>query len=271
MTQVALVYDFDGTLAPGNMQEYGFLQALGYSNPGDFWQMCDELACQYDSGGVLTTQYMYLKAAQKQGLKPTRDWFRRYGAQVTFFPGVEQWFKRINEYGKALGLEIHHFIDSSGLTEMIEGTSIAKEFTHIYACSYIYDKDGIAAWPAVAVDYSTKVQFLAKISKGVREVSDSKRVNEYVPVDSRAIPMNRIIYFGDGETDVPSMRTVKAENGHSIAIYSNDTKQQLARQLINDGRVNFACVADYSDGSEIDHTVKHILEGIALREHSKQI
>jgi len=271
MTKVALVYDFDGTLAPGNMQEYGLLQALGYDSPQAFWQQCDDLALRQDAGGVLASQYMFLHAALQQGLKPTRELFRQYGAKVQYFPGVEEWFGRINAYGRSLGLEVEHYIDSSGLTEMIEGTTIAKEFTHIYACSYIYDEEGIASWPAVAVDYSTKVQFLAKISKGVREVSDSKRVNEYVADCERAIPMRHIIYLGDGETDVPSMRTVKAEQGHSIAVFSSEAKRLLARQLINNGRVNFACPADYREGSETDRVVKHILEGIALMERNKQV
>lgn len=271
MQKVALVYDFDGTLAPGNMQEYGFLQALGYQNPQDFWSACDQLSSAQDAGGILTTQYMFLQEAKRKGLQPTREMFQSFGAKVSFFPGVEEWFARINEYGRARGLEIQHFIDSSGLTEMIEGTKIAKEFTYIYACSYIYNAEGIASWPAVAVDYSTKVQFLSKISKGIREVSDSRRVNAFMPDESRAIPMSRIIYMGDGETDIPSMRIVKAEQGHAIAIYNGEKKRQFARQLINDGRVNFACPANYTEGSEIDTVVKHILDGLALLEHSKQI
>lgn len=271
MQKVALVYDFDGTLAPGNMQEYGFLQALGYQNPQDFWTACDHLSSEQDAGGILSTQYMFLQEAKKKGMKPTREMFRKYGALVTFFPGVEDWFDRITSYGRSLGLEVQHFIDSSGLTEMIEGTAIADKFTKIYACSYIYNEEGIASWPAVAVDYSTKVQFLSKISKGIREVSDSRRVNAFVPNEQRAIPMSRIIYLGDGETDIPSMRIVKAEHGHSIAVFNGEKKRLLARQLINEGRVNFACPADYREGGEIDTIVKHILEGLALLEQSKQI
>jgi len=267
MTKVALVYDFDGTLAPGNMQEYGFLQALGYDHPQDFWKKCDELSREHDAGGILSVQYMFLKEAKKQSLSLTRDTFRQFGAKVTFFPGVEEWFGRINSYAQSLGLEVHHFIDSSGLTEMIEGTAIAKEFTHVYACSYIYNEQGEASWPAVALDYSTKVQFLTKISKGIHEVSDSKRVNEYMATQDRMIPLSHIIYLGDGETDVPSMRTVKTEHGHSIAVYSSDVKKQLACKLMKEGRVNFACEADYREGSQLDKVVKHVLDGIALGEN----
>jgi len=271
MTKVALVYDFDGTLAPGNMQEYGLLQALGYTSPPDFWKKANDWAAHQDADGILTTQYMLLEEIRKKGLQPTRELFRQYGAQVTFFPGVTDWFARINEYGKSLGLEIQHFIDSSGMTEMIEGTTIAQEFTHIYACSYMYNEQGEAIWPAVAVDYSTKVQFLSKISKGIREVSDSKLVNMFMSEKRRAIPMTHMIYLGDGETDVPSMRTVKAENGHSIAVFSSKLKRLLARNLIKDGRVNYACHADYREGKDIDNVVKYILNGIAMEVFSKTI
>jgi len=269
MIKVALVYDFDGTLAPGNMQEYGFLEALGYHQPKDFWLKSDYLARSQDAGGILTSQYLFVTEALKQGLKPTREFFHSFGDKVVLFPGVEDWFGRINAFARELGIEVQHFIDSSGIIEMIEGTRIAKEFTCIYACSYLYDDEGVACWPAVTVDYSTKVQFLSKISKGIRDVSDSRKVNEYMPASNRAIPMEHMIYLGDGETDVPSMRTVKAENGHAIAVYSNDVKQLMARQLLQDGRINFACPADYSEDSPIDKVVKHILEGIALRERSK--
>jgi len=266
MINVALVYDFDGTLAPGNMQEYGFLQALGYDDPKEFWKESDQVAHSHDAGGILSTQYLFLYEALQKGLKPTKELFRSFGANVPFFPGVEGWFERINAYGRTLNINVQHYIDSSGISEMIEGTRIAKEFTNIYACRYAYDKDGIARWPAAVVDYSTKVQFLSKISKGISEVSDSKRVNAYMPEEERVIPMSNIIYLGDGETDIPSMRTVKNENGHSIAVFHGEEKRALAHQLQNEGRVNYACRADYSEGGAIDIVVKHILDGIALRQ-----
>jgi hypothetical protein len=175
---------------------------------------------------------------------------------------VKEWFGLINEYGKTIGLNIKHYINSSGLKEMIEGTPIAREFENIYACSFLYNVDGIAYWPAVAVDYTTKTQFLFKINKGIREVSDNKRVNEYVAKEDRPIPFERMIYFGDGETDVPSMSVVKEQGGHSIAVYGNSNKQATAMQLQKEDRVNYACKADYSENGEIYTIVKQILDEI---------
>ena len=172
------------------------------------------------------------------------------------------WFDQINSYGKGIGLNVKHYINSSGLKEMIEGTPIAKKFESIYACSFLYDVDGVAYWPAVAVDYTTKTQFLFKINKGIREISDNRRINEYVPREERPMPFERMIYFGDGETDVPCMSVVKDQGGHSIAVYGQPRKKATALRLIKENRVNFACKADYSEEGEIYATVCRILDKI---------
>lgn len=262
LPSVALVYDFDGTLAPGNMQEFGLLQALGYDNPNDFWNLCDQLAKTNDAGGIAVVMYAIQAAAQRAGLRCTRDFLRSYGKTVSFFPGVEQWFEQINAYAAQIGVEVKHYINSSGVKEMIEGCAIARAFERIYACSYLYGSDGDACWPAVVVDYTKKTQFLFKINKGIREVSDRVRINEFVPSDERPVPFERMIYFGDGETDVPCMRTIKANGGHSFAVYGNDKKRKLAQQLLSEGRVNFACAADYTEQGEMLLIVKRILDKI---------
>ena len=258
---VALIYDFDGTLSPGNMQEFGFIQAIG-KDKNEFWAKNKELSEQNDANGILCYMYLMIQAAKTNGLSLRRDSFKEFGAKVELFDGVQEWFSLINEYGKSIGLEIKHYINSSGLKEMIEGTSIAKEFENIYACSFLYDVDGIAYWPAVAVDYTTKTQFLFKINKGIKEVSDNKKINEYVPEGERPIPFQRMVYFGDGETDIPCMKMIKDHGGHSIAVYGNNKKRNTAYKLINENRVNFACRADYREGKEIHAVVKRILDKI---------
>lgn len=261
---VALVYDFDGTLSPGNMQEFGFVQAIG-KGPTQFWEKVVKMATENDASGILCYMYLMLQEAVANGISLRRESFQQFGSKTELFKGVCEWFPSINEYGKSIGLNIKHFINSSGLREMIEGTSIAHEFENIYACSFLYNVDGIAYWPAVAVDYTTKTQFLFKINKGIREVSDNKRINEYVAKEDRPIPFERIIYFGDGETDVPSMSVVKGQGGHSIAVYGDNNKQTTALQLLKENRVNYACKADYSEGKEMYNIVKQILDKICLR------
>ena len=259
---IALVYDFDGTLAPGNMQEFGLLQDIGYENPNEFWNLCDQIAKTNDAGGISVVMYALQTEAQRHGIRCTREMLRRYGQSVQFFPGVTEWFDTINEYAAQIGVQVKHYINSSGIKEMIEGCAIAKEFEQIYACSYLYDSNGDACWPSVVVDYTKKTQFLFKINKGIREVSDRVRVNEFVPTEERPVPFERMIYFGDGETDVPCMRTVKSNGGYSFAVYGNDKKRVLAQQLLAEGRVNFACNADYTDQGEMMEIVKRILDKI---------
>lgn len=258
---VALVYDFDGTLSPGNMQEFGFVQAIG-NDPEEFWKRTVDLATGNDASGILCYMYLMLQAAKVNGISLKRKSFQKFGAKIKLFKGVEDWFAIINRYGESRGINIKHYVNSSGLKEMIEGTKIASRFENIYACSFLYDKRGEAYWPAVAVDYTTKTQFLYKINKGIKEVSDNKKINEYVAKEDRPIPFERMIYFGDGETDIPSMSVVKEQGGHSIAVYGNARKKSTAQKLIRENRVNFACKADYSENSEIHTTVKLILDKI---------
>lgn len=259
---VALVYDFDGTLAPGNMQEYGLLQDLGYKDPNEFWNLCDQIAKTNDAGGISVVMYAIQAAAKRAGLRCTRDFLRAYGQTIQFFPGVVEWFDCINTYASQIGVEVKHYIISSGIKEVIEGCAIEDKFENIYACTYLYDSQGEACWPSIVVDYTKKTQFLFKINKGISEVSDRVRINEYVPSDERPIPFERMVYFGDGETDVPCMRTVRNEGGYSFAVYGNARKHDVAHQLLAEERVNFACEADYTENGEMMQIVMRIMDKI---------
>ena len=262
---VALIYDFDGTLAPGNMQEYDFIPAVGKSNM-EFWHEANTLAEEQDADQVLTYMARMLQAAQSKGLSLRREAFRESGRNVEFYRGVKEWFSRINAYGESLGIRILHYVNSSGLKEIIEGTAIAHEFKNIYACSFLYNVDGIAYWPAVAVNYTNKTQFIFKINKGVESVFDTTDVNRDKEESKRPVPFSRMIYFGDGTTDIPCMRLVKNFGGHSIAVYNPEEggRRSLLNDLIRDNRVNHVCPADYSEGSEIDIVVRTIIDKIKL-------
>ena len=188
---VALIYDFDGTLSPGNMQEYDFIPAVGKSNR-EFWEESNETAREQDGDPILAYMYRMLHEAKSSGKSLRYEAFVQSGARIGLYDGVREWFSRINAYGASKGLEIHHFINSSGLREMIEGTPIAHEFRKIYACSFLYDVDGVAYWPAVAVNYTNKTQFIFKINKGIESVYDSHRINEYIEEEERPVPFRRI-------------------------------------------------------------------------------
>ena len=260
---VALIYDFDGTLSPGNMQEFGFIQAIGKS-PKEFWSESDDIAIGQDASNILSYMKLMFDEAKSRGIKLTREDFRKFGSQVELFPGVKEWFRLVNDYGKAHGVVVEHYINSSGLAEMIEGTSIAKEFKRIFACSFLYNKEGEAEWPGVAVDYTAKTQFLFKINKGILSIRDNKKVNESQMEDKKRIPFPHMIYFGDGETDVPCMKIVKMFGGNSIAVYNPSIpgKIKTASKLLRQGRVNFSTPADYTAGSRTFGIVCAIIDKI---------
>lgn len=258
---VALIYDFDGTLSPGNMQEFGFIQAIGKDKEA-FWKKNKDLSVNNDASEILCYMNLMVKEAKYWDIRLTKDSFRNFGRQIDLFNGVKEWFTLINKEGEQLGLNIKHYINSSGLKEMIEGTEIAHEFENIYACSFLYDVNGVAEWPAVAVDYTAKTQFLFKINKGIKEVSDNKKINEFIALEDRPVPFEHMIYFGDGETDIPCMKMIKEHGGHSIAVYGTEAKYDTAKKLISEGRVNFACSADYAQGRDMHRVVKRILQKI---------
>ncbi|HOG41677.1 MAG TPA: HAD family hydrolase [Bacteroidales bacterium] len=258
---VALIYDFDGTLSPGNMQEFGFIQAIG-KTPEEFWQNSDNISSGQEMNHILAYMKLMIDEAKNAGISLKRDSFVSFGKSIELFPGVKEWFSLINEYGRTKGVVIEHYINSSGLTEMIEGTAIAKEFKKIFASSFWYDEDGVAVWPAVAVDYTGKTQFLFKITKGILDISDKTRVNESQKDETKLVPFNYMIYFGDGETDIPSMKVVKMFGGNSIAVYQPSRREQFrtAQKLLRQERVNFICKADYSKDSEIWKVVTTIID-----------
>ena len=258
---IALIYDFDGTLAAGNMQEYDFIPAVGKSN-FEFWDEANHLAEEQDADQILTYMALMIRSAQAKGLSLRREAFQESGKRVELYPGVLEWFDRINAYGEEHGVRVVHYINSSGMKEIIEGTPIADKFRKIYACSFLYNVDGIAYWPGVAVNYTNTTQFIFKINKGVESVYDTKQVNQYMEEKDRPVPFSRMIYVGDGTTDIPCMRLVKNFGGHSIAVYnpSSESKRGEMNTLIRDNRVNHVCPADYSEGKEMDTVVKAIID-----------
>lgn len=269
---VALIYDFDGTLSPGNMQEFGFIQAVE-QDVRTFWRRSDEIAIDQDASNILAYMKLMFDEAHKKGIKLRRKDFQRFGSKIELFPGVIQWFSLVNEYGKAHGVTIEHYINSSGLSEMIEGTPIAHEFKRIFACSFLYNEQGEAQWPGVAVDYTAKTQFLFKINKGILSIRDNKLVNESQAEDKKRIPWSNMIYFGDGDTDVPCMKIVKMFGGNSIAVFNpaNPSKKATAERLLRQNRVNFITPTDYTEEGKTFAIVRAIIDKIRIDETLKSL
>ena len=259
---LAMIYDFDGTLSPGNMQDRQFIPDIGM-RAGDFWREVDALSDETHADRILSYMYVMLEKAKSAGMPVRREHLVARSKGIQFFPGVESWFDRIDAYGQGKGVSVDHYVISSGNSEIIEGTSIARRFREIYASRFLYDADGVAVWPAVAINFTTKTQYLFRINKGAHDLNDSDAINRYVPQSERPVPFQNMVYVGDGETDVPCFRLVKDLGGLSIAVYPEGGRERAERYR-EEGRVNCVVPADYSAGGELDNAVKSYINLLAL-------
>lgn len=255
---VAICYDFDKTLSPDDMQAQGYIQSVGYEVKS-FWQESNGLAEENDMDQNLAYMFTMLRTAHGRFVF-NRKALRDYGAQVQLFPGVATWFKRIKEYGRDKGVIVEHYIISSGLKEMIEGTTVANEFEKIYASSFYYDKDGVAQWPAQVINYTSKTQFLFRIEKGTLDINDPG-VNDYFEPENIRVPFRNMIYIGDSDTDIPCMKLVNSYSGHSIGVFNPNTNDKSkVYKMMKDNRIKYFAPADYTESSELDKLVKAIID-----------
>ena len=263
-TKVAICYDFDGTFFPKTILDYDFLNKIGI-DADTFWDELHSFTKKMHSDHVLAYMHFVMQKVKEKKLPFTHQLLHDIGKNLPLFPGVDTWFDRINQYGKENGLIVEHYLISSGLLEVIKGNAISKKFKHIYASSFMYDEKGNTIWPALAINYTNKTQYLFRINKGCMNIDDPS-VNAFLPNKKRYIPLSRFIYIGDGFTDVPCMRLIKNENGHSIAVYDPEDEKNkgAARQLFKEGRVNFMAKADYGSGSTMEKIVHVILDKIKV-------
>lgn len=259
---IAFLYDFDKTLCTTDMQDYAFIPSLGLT-PAEFWAKANGFGRRNRIDGILAYMYTMLQEAERKNLPFTRADLVEKGRDIVLFPGVESWFRRINEYGWKLGVQVEHYIISSGLREIIEGSSISGEFKEIYASEFYYNEAGIPVWPKLAVNFTAKTQFVYRINKGVLDVSDDKTLNDSMPDDSKRVPFPNMVYMGDGLSDVPCMKMMRAYGGQAIAVYQDGNRQGV-EDLLSKRRVDFIFPADYSEGTALDVTVKHIIQKMAI-------
>ena len=266
---IAIMYDFDKTLCAKDMQEYTFIPNLGI-DAASFWKEADQLRNDNKMDQVLTYMYLMFQKMAINNRPLKREYLNEMGENIELFPGLLDWFDRVNEYGKSVGMEVEHYIISSGLKEIIEGTEIGKKFKQIYASEFFYNEDGNAMWPKLAVNYTNKTQFLSRINKGVLDISDDASLNKKMFDNDRRISTANMIYIGDGYTDVPCMKLTRDGGGVSIAVYTDKTIN-TARNLLKDERINYMAPADYQENSEIDEIVKKTIESMALNTKLKNI
>ena len=266
---IAFLYDFDKTLCTTDMEDYAFIPSLGYT-PAEFWGRANAFGWENRMDGLLAYMYTMIQECAAQNIKLDRAFLNHCGESIQLFPGVREWFARINAFGESLGVQVDHYVISSGLREIIEGSGIAQEFREIYACEFYYNENGDACWPKLDVNFTNKTQFVYRINKGILDVSRDKELNDSMPDDSKRVPFTNMIYMGDGLSDVPCMKMMRAYGGQAIAVYQASNRQGVEK-LLADGRVDFIFPADYREDMELDRTVRDILRKMTITDRLLEV
>ncbi len=248
---IALVYDFDGTLSPKPMQEYSFLPQIGV-DPAKFWAETTAVATREKADPLITYMHLMYKKAREKGVRIDRDDLVAQGRDVELFKGVATWFEDIEEYVKLRaevhGITLRHYMISSGLREIIEGTKIYPHFHNVFASEYWFDAYE-TPFPKRVITDTGKTQYLFRINKGLEDLGDT--INQHMPEDARPVPFTNMIYFGDGDTDVPSMAVIRKNGGHAIAVHTPGRSKKKCVDLLGAGRIDFFAAADYRRGSDL--------------------
>lgn len=266
---IAFLYDFDKTLCTTDMEDYAFIPSLGYT-PAEFWGKANAFGWENRMDGLLAYMYTMIQECAAQNIKLDRAFLNHCGESIQLFPGVREWFARINAFGESLDVQVEHYVISSGLREIIEGSGIAQEFREIYACEFYYNENGDACWPKLDVNFTNKTQFVYRINKGILDVSRDKELNDSMPDDSKRVPFTNMIYMGDGLSDVPCMKMMRAYGGQAIAVYQASNRQGVEK-LLADGRVDFIFPADYREDMELDRTVRDILRKMTITDRLLEV
>lgn len=259
---IALLYDFDKTLCTTDMEDYSFIPRLGMT-PAEFWNIANTFGRENRMDGLLAYMYTMIEQCRAKGIRMDRDYLVSCGRDIDLFPGVRDWFGRINAFGESQGVQVEHYVLSSGLKEIIEGSGISHEFREVYACEFFYGADGLATWPKLDVNFTNKTQFVYRINKGILDLAEDKRLNDSMPDDSKRIPFTNMIYVGDGLSDVPCMKMMRAYGGQAIAVHQ-DSNRAGVEDLLAKGRVDFIFPADYRAGTELEATVMNIIRKMAI-------
>ncbi len=248
---IALIYDFDGTLCPRPMQEYAFLPKIG-ANPEAFWAESNRIAREQGADPLITYMHLLYKKAKAAGVRIDRSDLVAQGAAVEFYPGVTDWFDTTAAYTRKIagdqGVTLRHYLISSGLTEIVEGTPIFNKFHNVFASEYWFEAYEMP-FPKRVITDTGKTQYLFRINKGIENLGES--INHHMPEADRPIPFSNMIYFGDGDTDVPSMAVVRKNGGSAIAVHGDEAGHGRCVDLFRAGRCDFFADADYRANSAL--------------------
>ncbi len=252
---LAIVYDFDHTLSPHYMQDHTILRRAGV-DPSEFWLSCTTLIKErgYDQ------ELAYMKRMlDYDGIRKLSNAdLQAMGPDLTFFPGVPDFFEELNaivQQTRYAEWDIHleHYVVSSGLKAILDGSNIAKHVKAIFGCEFDEDQ-GHIHFPKRTISHTQKTQFLFRVNKGL--INLDQDVNDHMPEEARRVPFGHMIYVGDGPTDVPCFTVIKKNGGLAVAVYNpHDTTRKSFKKCYDlahhADRVHFMAPADYQTGSQL--------------------
>jgi hypothetical protein len=262
---IGIVYDFDGTLSPNNMQEDTIFRAYGIDKD-ELWAKADRLV--KEKGYERTLAYLKLlihDAAFRE--KPLqREDLKALACQIEYYPGVKDYFANFSKFLQTIpevekwGIQVEHYVVSSGMKEILEGANIYQYFKRVYACEYDYDEKG-PVFPKLVINDTNKTQFLFRIVKGKLDLNED--VNSHMPDSERRIPFRNLIYIGDSFTDIPSMTVIQRYGGSAIAVFNpHFPVPSKVMDMIQEGRADHFAPADYSERSLLINIIHTTLRKI---------
>lgn len=265
---VAIIYDYDQTLSPTYMQEEAIFPIFGI-NAEQFWKRCHELVQNQNYDNELA--YMKVMLDYLEMDRPTNAELRKLGARLNFYPGLPEMFEEfrmdlLTAEHLAHGITVEHYIVSSGLKILLEGSRLAPYVRAIFGCEFAEDKQGRITFPRRVISHTQKTQFLFRINKGMLNMSED--VNDHMPSELRPIPFTNMIYIGDGPTDVPCFTVMQRNGGKAIAVYNPEDPTRASfkkcyQLSIHAERVKNIAPSDFRRGSHLRFLIEEMAQEIA--------
>ena len=267
---IAIVYDYEQTLSPNYMQEEVLFPAFGI-DARRFWKKCQELVANESYDHELA--YMRVMLEYLEIDRPTNARLSELGQKLQFYPGLPEMFDDFNTHlltpqHEAHGIRVEHYIISSGLKALIDGSRVAPYVKAIFGCEFAEDAQGRITFPKRVISHTQKTQYLFRINKGLLELSED--VNDHMPAELRPVPFEHMIYVGDGPTDVPCFAVVRQNGGQAIAVYNPDDETRSSfkkcyQLASNANRVRHIAPADFRAGSHLRLLLEQMVEDVATR------
>ncbi|MBT4605265.1 haloacid dehalogenase-like hydrolase [archaeon] len=279
--KVAVVYDCDLTLTPGYMQEYLFLERFDFE-ASELFKYTQKIIDEHKGNGLdinSDTAYLHAMVVLSQTGGPLegldREVLNLAGRDIKYFPGIPDFFKQMSAYVNQRGegkVELEQYVVSTGLREMLRGSILENEMTGIAAGEFFYNNKGGLVGVAKAVTHAEKTAEIIKISKGAY-VREGVNADTVMQRNQLHVPIEDMIYIGDGPSDVPAMSVVSGAGGSTIAVYGTKAEQMRlnAQFLLDNGYAQDAFEADYRRGSKLHNSVLANLEKMVKSALSKEV